>query len=138
MSQETEWLQAYVATKSPEAFRALTRQYVNLVYAAALRQAAGDWHLADDITQAVFIVLAQKAKSVPKDRPLSAWLLKVTRYCAANARRTKLHRDTHERRAAEMAPDRNNENTWDQELTPLLDEGLSKLKAADRDALLLK
>jgi RNA polymerase sigma factor (sigma-70 family) len=141
-AQEMKWLRAYAASGSQEAFAALSRQYVNLVYASARRQVGGDAHLAEDVTQAVFIVLAQKAKSVPTDRPISAWLLKVTRYCAANARRMKLHRETHERKAGEMA--RNlNENPSpdvdeDEQLAPLLDEGLSKLRPADRDALLLK
>ncbi len=137
MSQETQWLRDYAATGSHEAFRALSARYVDMVYASARRQVA-DVHLAEDVTQAVFIVLATKARSVPTDRPLSAWLMKVTRYCAANARRTRAHRTDHERRAAEMAREVNVEADWNEELAPLLDEGLSKLRPADRDVLLLK
>jgi RNA polymerase sigma factor (sigma-70 family) len=143
-TQEMDWLRAYAASGSQEAFAALSRQYVNLVYASARRQVGGDAHLAEDVTQAVFIVLAQKPKSVPTDRPISAWLLKVTRYCAANARRMKQHRETHERKAGEMARNQNENSTSqadeneNEELAPLLDEGLSKLRPADRDALLLK
>src|SRR5438132_12637746 len=142
MTEENALLREYAATASQPAFAELVRRYVNLVYAAAKRQSGGDAQLAEDVTQAVFIVLAQKAKTVPPDRPLSAWLLKVTGYCAANARRQQARRDYHERRAAEMA--RHDSHTsqhapadWD-ELAPLLDECISCLRPADRDALLLK
>ena len=142
MTDEMLLLHEYVTTASPEAFAKIVRQYVDLVYAAARRQVK-DAALAEDVTQAAFMVLAKKAASVPTDRPLSGWLLKTTTYCAANARRSELHRQQHERRAAQMARDDRNDRddgsggTFE-ELSPLLDEGLNKLKAADRDALLLK
>ena len=140
MTEETTLLREYAATRSQRAFARLVELYVDLVYSAARRQVHGDAHLAEDVTQAVFIVLAQKARSVPVDRPLSSWLLKVTGYCAANARRNRQRRETHERRAAEMAPIHDGSETeadWET-LSPLLDQGLSKLPAADRDALLLR
>jgi RNA polymerase sigma factor (sigma-70 family) len=95
------------------------------------------------VTQAVFMTLARKAASVPADRPLSGWLLKVTSYAAANARRAARIRQTHEREAADMARSilaaKESDATadWD-DLWPLLDEGIGKLKSGERDALLLK
>jgi RNA polymerase sigma factor (sigma-70 family) len=141
-SDEMNLLADYVANRSQPAFAAIVQRYVDLVYSAARRQLRGDAHLAEDVTQAVFIVLAQKAEKVPADRPLSAWLLKTTGYCAANARRSKLHREHYERKAAQMArgheiTDPNDAAGWD-ELSPMLDEGLNKLRSADRDALLLR
>ena len=85
-SEELTFLQNYAQTGAQSAFAELARRYVDLVYSSAKRQLHGDGHSAEDVTQAVFLVLAQRAKSVPTDRPLSAWLLKVTAYCAANAR----------------------------------------------------
>jgi RNA polymerase sigma factor (sigma-70 family) len=141
-SDEIQLLRDYAATRSQPAFAQLAQRYVDLVYSAARRQCRGDAHLAEDVTQAVFIILAEKAASVPADRPLSAWLLKTTGYCAANARRSKTHREHYERSAAQMA--RMNElsaaeesGAWD-ELAPMLDEGMNKLRPQDRDALLLK
>jgi RNA polymerase sigma factor (sigma-70 family) len=137
---ELPLLAEYADGGSHEAFGALVDQYIDLVYSSARRQVR-DAHLAEDVTQVVFIVLAQKAKSIPRDRPLSAWLLKTTSYTAANARRLRSRRQDYERKAAEMAADiersKEDDASW-QELSPMLDEGLSKLKAADRDALLLK
>lgn len=142
MTDEMLLLHEYVTTASPEAFAKIVRQYVDLVYAAARRQVK-DAALAEDVTQAAFMVLSKKAASVPTDRPLSGWLLKTTTYCAANARRSELHCQQHERRAAQMARDDridrdDGSGGTFEELSPLLDEGLNKLKAADRDALLLK
>src|SRR5829696_1564810 len=104
-SDEFELLRQYATTRAPEPFAALSQRYVDLVYAAARRQLSNDQELARDVTQAVFIVLAEKAARVPTDRPLSAWLLKTTSYCAANARRAEQSRRHHERRAAAMARD---------------------------------
>src|SRR5437868_3213704 len=123
--------------RSQDAFRALTERYIDMVYSAACRQ-VGDAHLAEDVTQAVFIILAQKFKSLPRDRPIGAWLLKTTGYVAANARRRRALREYHERKAVEMIhqmnqqsnPDRDSE--WGQ-LWPLLDEGLNNLRTMDRE-----
>src|SRR5688572_33483388 len=123
-------LRQYVRERSQEAFAQIVRQYVDMVYASARRQVR-DAELAQDVAQAVFIVLSEKAASLPSDRPLSAWLLTTTRYVAANARRSREHRELHERRAAQMASamrESDRDDAHDLEtLSPLLDEGLAKL-----------
>ncbi len=48
------------ADRSEEAFTALVRQHVNLVFATALRQ-VGDAGAAEEIAQNVFVALAQSA-----------------------------------------------------------------------------
>ena len=143
-SDEIQLLRDYAKTRSQDAFAMLVERYVGLVYSAARRQCRGDAHLAEDVTQAVFIILAEKAATVPADRPLSAWLLKTCAYCAANARRSKTHRQHHERRAAQMAQIEqathsadDHDATWE-DLSPLLDEGMNRLRPQDRNALLLK
>src|SRR5688500_1322802 len=140
-----ELLHTYATTRAPDAFAALVARYVDLVYAAARRQLRGDAHLADDVAQAAFIVLANRAASVPANRPLSGWLLQTVAYCAANARRAERRREHHERKAAGMTPSNphdpraaaTTDADWS-DLAPLLDEGLNRLRASDRDALLLK
>src|SRR5271169_1289426 len=100
MTTDRELLAAY-SHGSQEAFRSLADRYVSLIYAAAKRQAPP--HLAEDITQAVFILLAQRAHTLRDPNLLPAWLLKVTRFCAADALRSAQRRHHHEQKAAAMA-----------------------------------
>src|SRR5262245_46381356 len=101
MTSEHHLLEEYRTTGSQELFRRLVDQYIDLVYTAAKRQLR-DAHLAEDVTQAVFLLLARKAGSVPRDRPLSRWLHRATCYLAANARRADASRRFHEHKASQV------------------------------------
>src|SRR5580698_8266786 len=91
----------YLATRSERAFAELVDRYIDLVYSAARRQVR-DTHLAEDITQAVFIVLARKAGAIRNPGILGAWLIKTTRQTSYNAIRFERCRRRHEQEAATM------------------------------------
>ncbi|HEY7088603.1 MAG TPA: sigma-70 family RNA polymerase sigma factor [Tepidisphaeraceae bacterium] len=140
---QDQLLTEYTRTRSHEAFGRIVERYVDLVFSTARRQVRGDSHRAEDVTQAVFMLLAKKAGVVPRDRPLSAWLHRATCYIASNARRADESRRKHEQRALEMnghsqTTDPSDDTREWEAISPLLDEGLSKLRAEDRDAILLK
>src|SRR5262245_47585308 len=86
-----ELLREYASSKSEEAFATLVERYGSLVHSAALRQVR-DRHMAEDISQAVFILLARKAAQISAKTVLSGWLLRTARFVALNASRRKSHR----------------------------------------------
>jgi hypothetical protein len=57
---DRELLRQYAHGNSNEAFAALLTRHVNLVYSVALRKTANP-QSAEEVTQAVFIVLAKKS-----------------------------------------------------------------------------
>ena len=137
MTDDRQLLARYVAEVSEEAFAELTRRYMGLVYSAALRQVR-DEQLAQDVTQVVFANLARKAASIPKGTVLAGWLHRDTRYTALDFIRAEARRRRREQQSVEMnAPNPDPQPGW-VEIRPLLDEALTKLAPADRDALLLR
>src|SRR5438132_11286952 len=94
-------LQCYVETGSQEAFASLTSRHIGFVYSAALRH-VHDRHVAEEITQAVFIVLARKAATLRHEAVLSSWLLSTTSYAALGHIKLDDRRTRTVSRAAEM------------------------------------
>ena len=137
---DNQLLEAWVARRSDPAFAELMRRYVDLVYSAALRQVR-DPELAEDVAQAVFLVLARKAPSLRRHAALAGWFFRTTRYVAACALRGEARRHRHEQEAATMnaqaqTPD-SDESTWTR-IAPLLDQAIAALPRTDRDAVLLR
>src|SRR6204780_5031406 len=94
---DSSLLQEFAAHRSQDAFTELVSRHSDWVYSAAVRMVR-DPHLAEDVAQAVFLVLADKAGKLSAV-PLHRWLFKVTRYASANAIRARTRGDRQERRA---------------------------------------
>ena len=88
-------LRQYVESQSDEAFAALVTRHINLVYSVALRQ-TGSPENAEEIAQAVFIILATKAKQLRHEKALASWLFQATRLTAANLIRSESRRRNRE------------------------------------------
>lgn len=134
-------LERYTRWRDQDAFAVLVRRHLNLVYSAAVRR-VGDRHLAEDVTQGVFIVLAEKASDARKGI-LSAWLLTTVRYVASNARKIEARRRKRERESAAhgsggaCSSDPSEVIVW-AEISSQLDDAVLKLSSADRTAILLR
>jgi len=98
MSDDMQLLRDYADCQSEAAFSALVSRYLGLVHSAALRQVR-DPDLAEEVTQAVFIVLARKAGSLGPKTLLTGWLYRTTRFAAADALRTQQRRQIREHEA---------------------------------------
>lgn len=96
-------------------------------------------HAAEDITQAVFLALAQNAPRLKNHPVLSGWLHTTTRNLAAKTVRTDVRRQAREREAVAMNEllSADPDASWE-ELSPELDSALGQLCDSDRDAVLLR
>ena len=140
--EDWDLLGEYLETESQDAFRVLVERRIGLVFAAARRR-VGNAALAEDVTQAVFIILAGKARMIPPGTPLAPWLYNVTRYTSANAMKMESRRQHHERKAASerattAGVDGIETREESQRLLLMLDEAMDRLGNRDRAAVLLR
>ena len=94
-----ELLNEFTTNASEAAFATVVNRHIGLVYSAAFRH-VNDAHLAEDVTQAVFVLLARKAGAIPKRRILSGWLYCTARFIARDVVKSEARR-----RKREPVPD---------------------------------
>src|SRR5437899_5021282 len=122
---DQQLLRDYTERRSEAAFAELVRRHVDFVYSAALRMVR-DAHLAEDVTQGVFVALAQSAPQLTGRPVLSGWLHRTTQNLAANAVRSDVRRRTREQEAAAMNELHEPDDVWEQ-VAPHLDKALGEL-----------
>src|SRR5687767_1483552 len=95
MMDDRQLLQQYVENGSQDAFAQIVSTHVSLVYSVCCRMLT-DRHLAEDATQAVFFLLARKARSLRRHILLAGWLHNAARNVCSNLRRSESSRRRHE------------------------------------------
>ena len=134
---DIELLRRYSADGSEAAFAAVVLRHVNLVYSVALRH-VGNPHQAEEITQAVFVILARKAHSLRKGTLLPGWLHKTAWFVADNFRKTEFRRKNREQEAYMQSLLHEPESDAWAQMAPLLDTALASLGDKDRNAVVLR
>ena len=135
----------YVESGCQASFDVLVIRHAGWVFSLSLR-AVRDRHLAEDVTQAVFLILARKAASIREGTPLSGWLFKTARFAVSDALKRRTRMRNRENRFAEFfkATAREQGNPLfdsgdvSDELSQTLDEGVACLSESDRQAVLLR
>jgi RNA polymerase sigma factor (sigma-70 family) len=118
------------------AFTTLFERHVHLVYSAALRQARNPSH-AEEVTQAVFILLARKAKSLSPKTVLSGWLYQAARLTTASLIKREIRRQRREQEVYMQTLKEPDTSLWEQ-ISPLLDDAMGRLGEKDRNAIVLR
>lgn len=128
----------YARQQSEAAFGELVRRHVDWVHTAAWR-IVGDASLAQDVTQSVFVALAQNAARLADHPVLCGWLHRTARNLAAKTVRSDARRRAREQEAATMNRfiSTTDEPPWEH-LAPHLDAALGALRDSERNAILLR
>jgi RNA polymerase sigma factor (sigma-70 family) len=140
MTDDASLLRRYAGECAEEAFAELVRRHLDGVYSAALRRVGGDAHLAEDVSQQVFVALAGRATTLADRAEITGWLYTTTRNVAANVVRGVRRRRQREQEALimnEVLAPTTNEADWSR-VAPVLDEAIDALAENDRAAILAR
>src|SRR3954468_20998158 len=125
MTDSQQLLAEYARTQSETAFGEVVRRYIDLVYSTAVRLTNGDAHLAEDVSQTVFLDLARMARRISPDVMLGGWLHRHTCFVAAKMLRADRRRQNRERLSVEMNDFQNQSETNLKLVASVLDEAIN-------------
>lgn len=137
MTEDMNLVREYVHHGSEKAFAALVSRHLNLVYSVAFRHVRNA-HLAEEITQAVFVILARKAAGLGGGTIVSGWLCRTARNVSTRALLMEQRRQRREQEAyMRSSLNEPESDPWIQ-IAPLLDGALADLRDRDHDAISLR
>src|SRR4051794_30200823 len=122
---DQELLRDYAEHRCEQAFAEIVRRHVDFVYSAALRMVR-DAHLAEDVTQGVFVALARNARQLTRHPILSGWLHRTAQNIAVKTIRSDVRRRAREQEAVAMNELQEPAADWEQ-IAPHLDDALGEL-----------
>jgi RNA polymerase sigma factor (sigma-70 family) len=134
---DQQLLERFARTQDQDAFAVLVKRYAGLVMGAC-RRLLGNTEDAEDVFQAVFLVLARRAAAVRWRASIGGWIYEVASRLALKARAESLRRRGHETQGIyPMDQAEAKERLASRELCAALDEELSRLPEKLRTPLAL-
>src|ERR1043165_9437093 len=132
-TSDRECLESWARHRDAESLQTLVERYLGFVHSSALRR-TGDAAQAAEVTRAVFLVLARRARKLRKKTVLAGWLFHVTALASpklkGRPRRAAWWRWFRQRPQNEPPP----EATLWTRMAPEIDVAIERLSAAPRDA----
>jgi len=138
MTSDQQLVADYRASRSQQAFAEIVSRHAGMVLRTSLRLLHCGQE-AQDVTQAVFLVLAQRPEAV--DRNLAGWLHEVARRTACKAIRARGRRARHETAAGKQAAEQRGGRQMNEhplELREEIDTALDSLPGRLREAVVLR
>jgi RNA polymerase sigma factor (sigma-70 family) len=136
---EAELLERFVRGTDNDAFTALVARHGAMVLGVC-RRVLRDVHQAEDVAQATFLALAQKAGTIRRANTLAAWLHRTAHHLAVKQLRADTRRRAREAlssQAAAPSPPDPLEEISVRELLAIFDEEVQQLPEAYRLPLIL-
>ena len=137
-TSDRECLESWARHRDAASLQTLVDRYLAFVHSSALRR-TGDAARAAEVTRAVFLVLARRARTVPRKTVLAGWLFHVTAVACRKLTRKRFgrlrrlwHWISSKPRPA-LPPDA---PLWTR-LAPQMDRALDRLRTKQRNAVLL-
>lgn len=137
MTDDMALVREYARNHSETAFAGLVSRHLNLVYSVALRE-VHDPHLAEEVTQAAFIILARKAGALSPKTILSGWLCRTARYVSAEMLRSQRRRQRREQEAYMQSLLNETESGAWMQIAPLLETAMAQLGEQEHNAIVLR
>jgi RNA polymerase sigma factor (sigma-70 family) len=133
---DRELLRRFRADRDEAAFAEIVRRHGPMLLRVCRRVLPGGYD-ADDICQAAFLLLAQKAASLGRHDSIAGWLFQVAYRLSLKARTAAGRRARHEARAKPPPPPDPVAELTARELQAVLDDELSRLPEKYRAPILL-
>jgi len=131
-------LREFADQRSETAFAELVQRHLNLVFSVAMRY-AGNPADAQDIAQAVFLILAKKAGNLRQRTTLTGWLYETTRLTAGQLCRARRRQQIRDQEAyMQSTLDQAGSNEIWRQIAPHLEDAMSRLNERDRALLALR
>ena len=135
---DMDLVREFARNHSEAAFTELVQRHLPLVYSVARRYTGNDGD-AQDVAQAVFIILARKAAVLRGNTLVPGWLYETTRFTATRLLRTNLRRNAREQEAYMQSTLNEGDTGGDWEkLAPHLETAMARLGERDRALLVLR